>query len=148
VRALEVIELTGRPFSSFGPGLRELANPVFSVRLTGLAMPASVVNTRIEARVHEMAGRGLVEEVEGLRSEPRGWSRTARQAIGYKEIDAFLGGDEPTLESALDRVVKRTRNFARRQRAWFARDGRIEWFEIGENSSEVRSRILASWGAE
>jgi tRNA dimethylallyltransferase len=148
VRALEVIELTGKPFSSFGPGLRELGSAtVFPVQLIGLAFPASVLNARIETRVHEMIDTGLVDEVEGLRSEPRGWSRTARQAIGYKEVDAFLGGDEPTLESAIDRVIKRTRSFARRQRAWFARDGRIEWFEVGKNSGETRSRILASWGA-
>jgi tRNA dimethylallyltransferase len=147
VRALEVIELTGKPFSSFGPGLSDMHETVFPVRLVGLRPSSSELAERIEARARSMFDAGLVAEVEGLMADPRGWSRTARQAIGYKETEAHLHGDPATLTDTLDAVIRRTRTFARRQRAWFQRDPRIDWIEAGDNSGAQAARTLASWEA-
>jgi len=129
VRALEVIRITDRPFSSFGPGVFGAidAPTAFPVRLLGIWRSRDDVATRIETRIACMRTAGLVEEVRLLRRAP--WERTARQAIGYKEIaDAFeLGGASDHLATAFDLIARRTRSFARRQRMWFRRDGRIVW---------------------
>jgi tRNA dimethylallyltransferase len=124
VRALEVAELTGRRFSTFRGAMDR---PVARYRLTvlGLDPGPEALRARVAERVAAMVDAGLVEEVRAL------WrrgslSRTARQALGYKELlDAFERGT-PT-EAALDAVVSRTRAYARRQLAWFRRDPRVRW---------------------
>ena len=88
---------------------------------------------------------GLVDEVRGLDADSRGWSRTARQAIGYKEILAVLHGDGPDLDAARHAAVRRTRALARRQRMWFRRDRRITWFGTPDNSCTLLPALLASW---
>ncbi|MGZ4314217.1 MAG: tRNA (adenosine(37)-N6)-dimethylallyltransferase MiaA [Acidimicrobiia bacterium] len=145
VRALEVIESSGRPFSSFGPGLSDYGPTVFPVAMAGVWLPRPVIRCRIAERFAAMRTAGLVEEVRRLAADPRGWSRTARQAIGYKEILAHLEGDEPSLDAALDTAVRRTRAFSRRQRVWFRRDPRITWFGAPENSCTVLPALLAWW---
>jgi tRNA dimethylallyltransferase len=124
VRALEVTLGSGRPFSSFGPGLT--AYPPSRFRQIGLCVPAAVVATRIEDRYRAQLDAGFLDEVRVLRERPGGLSRTARQALGYRELLAHLAGD-CTLDEAVDEAVRRTRQFARRQRVWFRRDPRIEW---------------------
>jgi tRNA dimethylallyltransferase len=91
-----------------------------------------------------MRRAGLVDEVRRLGAGNGGLSRTARQAIGYKEVLAHLEGDEPSLDAALDTAVRRTRSFARRQRMWFRRDPRISWF-AATNPASVEPALLASW---
>jgi tRNA dimethylallyltransferase len=151
VRALEVIEITGEPFSSFGPGLQEYGDTVFPVAMAGIWLPRDVLRARIEQRFAAMRDTGLVDEVRALAAEPRGWSRTARQAIGYKEVLAHLDGEEPGLEAALDAAVRRTTTFARRQRVWFRRDPRITWFgTTGDRGDETGNSCaplpaLLSW---
>ena len=125
VRALEVIEVTGRPFSSFGEGLTEYGRPALDVTLVGIALTRDDVATRIARRFAAMREAGLIDEVRVLAADPGGLSRTARQAIGYKELLAHLDGETATLDEALDLAVRRTRKFARRQRVWFRRDPRI-----------------------
>ena len=146
-RALEVIELTGRPFSSFGPGLGEHRPPALDVRMIGLGCGAEALARRITRRFGAMRAAGLVDEVRALAARPEGLSRTARQAIGYKEVLAALagGGGERALDDALERAVVRTRQFARRQRVWFRRDPRIEWFDAGEYSRALVRSVLARW---
>jgi len=125
VRALEVIELTGRPFSSFRVQ-GAMDQPVSRYRLTvlGLDPGPECLRARVAARVESMVAAGLVEEVRRLAERPL--SRTARQALGYKELlDAMEQGTP--LEEALAAVVARTRAYARRQLAWFRRDRRIQW---------------------
>lgn len=150
VRALEVIERTGEPFSSFGPGLDRYGPTAFPVRIAGLWLPREVTNVRIADRFASMRTAGLVDEVERLRAEPRGWSRTARQAIGYKELedalDAPAAEREAALAAAFDTAVRRTRSFARRQRMWFRRDPRITWFGAAAEISDVEPALLAWWG--
>jgi len=128
VRALEVIELTGRPFSSFGPGIDDYGPPALDVTLLGLAVDPAVLARRIEQRFAAMRVAGLVDEVRRLAEQPL--SRTARDAIGYREVLAHLAG-ELSLADALDAAVRRTRRFARRQRVGFGRDPRIQWIDAG-----------------
>jgi tRNA dimethylallyltransferase len=126
VRALEVIELTGRPFSSFGPGIDAYGPPAIDVTMLGLAVAPAELARRIEGRFAAMRAQGLVDEVRALATRPL--SRTAREAIGYREVLDHLAG-ECTLDDALDAAVRRTRRFARRQRVWFRRDPRVQWIQ-------------------
>lgn len=128
VRALEVTIGSGRPFSSYGPGI-DTYPPVAFVQF-GLSWPRALLAARIAARVHHMVESGLVEEVVSLSKEPV--SRTARQALGYKEIFDYLDG-VCSLDAAIETIVRRTRQFAVRQERWFRRDPRIRWFNINED---------------
>lgn len=139
VRALEVTLGSGRPFSSYGPGLE--VHPA-TVPQVGVRLPAEVVAARIEARYHAQVEAGFLAEVDALLSLPRPLSRTASQALGYRELIAHRRG-EMTLEGALDEAVRRTRRFARRQRAWFRRDPRVTWFDAAEDPDEVADALVA-----
>lgn len=117
VRALEVIEKTGRPLSEIRKEWEDL-RPRFPHRLTALRRSRADLHARIAARVAAMAREGLVEEVRRLASAPGGLGRTASQAIGYKEVLDFLEGRVPTLEEALEKVRTRTNRLARAQETW------------------------------
>jgi tRNA dimethylallyltransferase len=144
-RALEVVEITGRPFSSFGNGLQTFGPTVFPVRVAGVWLPRDVLNARIATRVQAMREAGLVDEARGLRDRGE-LSRTAAQAIGYREVLEHLDG-KIELDPALDAIVVRTRQFARRQRMWFRRDPRVEWLGASGNPCTVLPALLASWSA-
>jgi tRNA dimethylallyltransferase len=144
VRALEVIRLSGRPFSSFGPGVDHFGPTAFPVRLAGVWLPRDVVNARISTRFAAMRDAGLVEEARRLLDGPA-LSRTAAQAIGYKEVIAALSDGEVTQDEAFEQAVRRTRSFARRQRMWFRRDPRIAWFGVLDNPCDVLPALLATW---
>lgn len=147
VRALEVIRNTGQPFSSFGAGVFE-APPAVDVLRIGLWWPRAVLTHRIEDRFEQMRSAGLVEEVRSLASQ---MSRSARQAIGYKELLAALDETVPqpsnALDAAFDLAVRRTRSFARRQRMWFRRDPRICWWRGSSDEKPVAlaTSVLACW---
>ena len=147
VRALEVTQSTGRPFSSFGPGLFQGNGDGRGVRVraAGVWVSRAVGARRIAERFAAMERAGLVEEVRRLAADSGGLSRTARQAIGYKEVLDHLDGALPTLEEALTRAVDRTRALARRQRMWFRRDRRITWFGAAENPFAALPALLATW---
>ena len=131
VRALEVCVGSGRPFSSFGPGLDQY--PATDVVQVGIRWPRDVLVDRIAARVRRMLAVGLLAEVEGLLATTGGLSRTARQALGYKELIDHLEG-RSGLDEAVASIVLRTRQFAVRQDRWFRRDPRIRWIDIREDS--------------
>jgi tRNA dimethylallyltransferase len=140
VRALEVTGGSGRPFSSFGPGLGAYQpNPRF--RLAGVWLPRAVLAARIEARYGAQLAAGFVDEVRRLAPF---MSRTARQALGYKELLAHLAG-ACTLEEAVDIAGARTRQFARRQRSWFRRDPRITWVGAAGNPVDLLPALLGDW---
>jgi tRNA dimethylallyltransferase len=81
-----------------------------------------------------------------LSTDPSGLSRTASQAIGYKEtIDALRSRESGALDEAFDLAVRRTRSFARRQRMWFRRDPRITWLATAENPCRLLPSLLATW---
>jgi tRNA dimethylallyltransferase len=140
VRALEVTLGSGRPFSSFGPGLGAYP-PSPRFRLAGVWLPRPVLAGRIEARYRQQLAAGFLDEVRTLRDR---MSRTARQALGYKELLAHLAGD-CTLEEAVAAAVSRTREFARRQRAWFRRDPRITWLGAPANPVDLLPGLLGDW---
>ncbi len=144
VRALEVIRLTGRPFSSFGPGLNRFGPTAFPVRMVGVWVQRDALNERIRVRFDAMRDSGLVDEVRRLLEGPA-LSRTAGQAIGYKELIAALSNGGAPVDPALDIAVRRTRSFARRQRMWFRRDPRITWLGVTGNPCEVLPALLATW---
>jgi tRNA dimethylallyltransferase len=137
VRALEVTLGSGRPFSSFGPGLE--AYPSVDVLQVGLRPPLAVLDRRIEERVAAMADAGLVDEVRGLLGR---LGPTAGQALGYREVVAALEAGT-SVDDALEETVRRTRTFARRQLRWFRRDPRIVW-DDGEGGGGALER-LGEW---
>lgn len=125
VRALEVCEGSGRAFSSFGPGVDTY--PDSPVRQVAILWDRAVLAGRIERRVHDMIDRGLVTEVSALME--RGLSRTALQALGYKEMVDHLEG-RASLDEAVATTILRTRQFAVRQERWFRRDPRVRWVRV------------------
>lgn len=144
VRALEVCRGSGQPFSSFGPGV-DAHPPTNRFELVGLAVDPEVLATRIDVRVRRMMEAGLLDEVRRLLALPaeRAMSRTARQALGYKElIDHFEAGRP--LEECVEAIITRTRQFARRQRAWFRRDPRITWLDATD-PSELAGHVIRRW---
>ena len=126
LRALEVTLGSGRPFSEGGPGL-ESYPPVPHV-LVGLRLPRPALDDRIAARYRAQIDAGFLDEVRALADRPDGMSRTARQALGYRELLAHLDGEMPLVE-AVELAILRTRRFARRQERWFRRDPRLAWVE-------------------
>jgi tRNA dimethylallyltransferase len=142
VRALEVAELTGQPFSSFAGGW-DVYEPQ-RVRAAGISVSGPALRARIETRVTEMLERGWLEEVRTLVERGFGSWLTSAQAIGYAELARHLAG-EITLHEAIVGTVKRTRALARRQLAFFRRDPRIRWFEAGEAGAEPLVEDVAAY---
>jgi tRNA dimethylallyltransferase len=124
VRALEVTLGSGRPFSSYGPGLD--AHPPLPFPVVALDIERPLLDERIEQRYLAQMEAGFLAEVEALVARPAGLSRTARQALGYAELLDHLEHGTP-LDEALGHAVRRTRRFARRQQRWWGRDPRVEW---------------------
>jgi len=126
LRALEVTLGSGRPFSSYGPGLRTYG-PVRVIQV-GLRADFAELDERVEKRFREWMDQGLLDEVRTLATNPRGLSRTARQAVGYRELLSHVE-DGVDLEQCVRDAITQTKRLARRQRSWFSRDPRIEWFD-------------------
>ncbi len=131
VRALEVIELTGRPFSASLP-TRELVEPTL---MLGLRVARSVLDERIAQRVDRMWAAGLVEEVRALERRGLREGRTASRAIGYQQVLAMLDG-ELSEDQAREATVTATRRLVRRQESWFGADPRIVWLR-GDGSPTI-----------
>ncbi len=142
IRALEVTLGSGRPFSSFGPGLTTY--PALPLPVIGLRVERDELDRRIERRYRQMMAAGFLDEVRRLAARPRGLSRTARQALGYRELLGHLAGRCSESE-AVEQAVTRTRQFARRQERWFRRDPRIEWVELTGSAriSTIADRLAA-----
>ncbi len=125
VRALEVIALTGRPYSASLPVL-EYADPL-TIQV-GVDIDRPTLDERISQRVDAMFAGGFVAEVEALLARGLAQGRTAPRAIGYREVIGFLAGDR-TLAEASDQTKAGTRRFSRRQDGWFRKDERILWID-------------------
>jgi tRNA dimethylallyltransferase len=141
VRALEVTIGSGSPFSSFGPGLETY--PPSEIVQVGIPYLSSVHDQRVRSRFNGLLEEGLLEEVRGLSKEPGGLSRTARQAIGYRELLDHIESGVP-YDEAVQSAVQRTRVLARRQWSWFKRDPRIEWLDP---SGDLAEQLLERWDA-
>jgi tRNA dimethylallyltransferase len=144
VRALEVIELTGQPFSSFGPGVSAHGPTAFPVQMAGVWLPRAELGHRITHRIEVMRGTGFADEVRRALQDG-GLSRTARQAIGYQELTEVLERGEQPDDATYEAIGRRTRSFARRQRMWFRRDPRITWHATAKNPCAVLPSLLATW---
>ena len=141
VRALEVVELTGRPFTAALPSYES----VYDVVQIGLDLDDAALDERVDARVERMFAGGLVGEVKTLVDEGLRDGRTASRALGYQQVLAMLDGviDEA---QAIATTAMATRRFVRRQRSWFRRDPRIRWLDAG--TPDLPALALALAGAE
>jgi len=131
LKALEITEMTGRPYSSFLTGRRKHRN--FSVLKTGLDMPRQELHDRINTRVDKMMLQGLLQEAESLCQFRQ---LNALNTVGYKELFDFLEG-KCSLEEAVDLIKGHTRQYARRQLTWFRKDKDIQWFRPHEIDSII-----------
>jgi tRNA dimethylallyltransferase len=138
VRALEVVEISGRPFSATLPS-GEYAVPAVQV---GLTADREVLDRRIDERVERMWADGFVAEVEGLVAAGLREGRTASRAVGYAQVLALLDGRMSEAQ-ARDDTARATRRLARRQESWFRRDRRVTWLPAGDPCSVERAVELA-----
>jgi tRNA dimethylallyltransferase len=129
IRALEVIEVTGKPYSANLPSDTSLRFP--DALHIGLAMERISLAPRIEARVHRMIDQGLVGEVERLMGEGLLEGTTAQRAIGYAQVISLING-QISKDQAVEETIVATRQYVRRQETWFKRDQRIQWIGEGE----------------
>lgn len=134
VRALEVIEITGRPFTASLPG----PEPVYDTVQIGVDVGRPELDARIAARVDRMWEDGLVAEVRELEAAGLREGRTASRALGYQQVLAHLAG-ECTEEQARADTVRATKRFARRQDSWFRRDPRVHWLS---GAADDRGELL------
>lgn len=141
VRALEVIEITGRPFTATLPDPRYHYPGTVQI---GLSVPRPELDERIALRVERMWQAGFVEEVRGLRDLPQGF--TASRALGYAQVLRFLSG-EWTEQQAKEETIKLTRRFARRQESWFRRDPRVVWLPYDAPDLLERSTRIITCGS-
>lgn len=144
VRALEVILLTGKKFSE----QRRVGESRFSVCKIGLIQPRPELYARVDARIQSMLDEGLVEEVQRLRSLGYSADLPTLSAIGYREIGAYLDG-KMTLDDAVIRMKRLTRDYIRRQANWFKQnDPTIHWIQAGEKAMQEAVSIItckSSW---
>lgn len=133
VRALEVVALTGAPFSAALPSYESVYDDVVFV---GLDLDDSILDWRVEQRVARMFDAGLVDEVKTLVTHGLREGRTASRALGYQQVLEMLDGlrDETTARAA---TTHATRRFVRRQRSWFRRDPRIQWIADPDAAFDV-----------
>jgi len=124
IRALEVIEITGRPFTANLP--RKASTKFPDAKQFGLVMERETLDECISQRVDRMWDLGLVDEVKNLLEAGITKGRTAQRALGYSQVISFLGGQISEVE-ALEDTKRATRQYARRQEVWFSRDDRINW---------------------
>jgi tRNA dimethylallyltransferase len=139
IRALEVMELTGRRFSSFRSAWDRWAS-IYDLVVAGVRIPRQEMDERIHARVDRMMAVGWLEEVRTLESKSS-WSPTSEQALGYAQLRDHLRGHS-SLDEAIGTTKMQTRRFARRQLRWFGADPRVRWFddEPGAASAYLTSR--------
>lgn len=144
IRALEVFEKTGRPISAWQRQF-EHARPADQCRVFVLDWPREQLAARIDRRVDAMFAAGLVAEVRGLLADGIVLSRTARQALGYREVLAHLRG-EIELSETIDLVKTRTRQFAKRQLTWYRSLSECRWVSMAEGFDMrlVASQIASS----
>jgi tRNA dimethylallyltransferase len=135
VRALEVVEITGQPYTAALPK----GGAIYDVTFIGLDVPRDVLDARITHRVDQMFAHGFVEEVRSVGV----LGQTARRALGYQQISDALAG-QCTLDEARFLTVEATRRFARRQQRWFQPDQRINWLAF--DAPDLVDQVLAVWG--
>ncbi len=135
IRALEVVTYSGKSFAK----QRRRRAPVVHAYQIGIAREKEELHARIDQAVEQMIERGWLDEIRALREEGVEWDAPAMTSIGYRELGAYLRR-ETTLESAIAAVKKATKEYTKRQRTWFKRDGRIQWVtSVEEGVTQVRA---------
>jgi tRNA dimethylallyltransferase len=137
VRALEVIEITGRPFSSF----RDAWDRYLDVAVAGLEVSPDVLRARIERRLQDMFARGFVDEVRELVSLGYRDALMKTKAVGYQQVIQHLEGSSD-LTQALEQAARATWRLSRRQMSWFSKDPRVVWFE-GDDLERATREVRA-----
>ncbi len=142
IRALEVIEITGKPFTANLP--RENSTKYPQALQFGLSMDRELLDARVDLRVERMFQTGLVSEVEDLINKGLLEGKTARAALGYAQVISALGSDI-TMDEAISQTKLATRQYIRRQETWFRRDQRITWLEPdSDRLATIEKAILTS----
>ena len=140
IRALEVIELTGKPFTANLP--RQESSKYPNAKQFGLVLDRSNLDEKIDQRVDDMWAKGFAREVSLLMTQGLEQTTTAKKALGYSQIMSYLNG-ECDEEFAKQETKRVTRAYARRQETWFSRDDRIKW--LAPDSMQIRlEKLLAS----
>ena len=134
VRALEVVELTGRPFAASAP---QIGAPRWDTLIVGLDWDTEILDDRLQRRTDLMFASGLVDEVVALQARGLRDGVTAARALGYAQVLTALdaGGDDAAMAEAKERTFIGTRRYVRRQRSWFRRDHRITWLAGGADGN-------------
>lgn len=141
IRALEVYELTGKPFSS--QQKRQVDR--YNLAAVGLYLEREQLYDRINRRVDLMLEQGLIDEVKGLWKQGYDLRYNAMQALGYKQVLFYLEGFV-TFQDMVEEIKRETRRYAKRQYTWFKRDKRIVWIDVGRYSEdEVVEKIYTRW---
>jgi tRNA dimethylallyltransferase len=142
VRALEVVELTGKPFAASAP---EIGPPRWDTAIFALDWDTATLDKRLAIRTDAMFAAGLVEEVKGLLDQGLRGGVTAARALGYAQVlDAISAGETPeSISSARELTFVGTRRYVRRQRSWFRRDHRVRWLDGA--AGRVADAVVAGW---
>jgi tRNA dimethylallyltransferase len=140
IRALEVIELTGKPFTANLP--REESSRYPNAQQFGLALDRDNLDNKIDERVERMWAKGFAREVSLLMTQGLEQATTAKKALGYSQLMDYLNG-ECSEDFAKEETKRTTKAYARRQQTWFARDSRINWLEQASTSARLE-KLLAS----
>ncbi|OBG70240.1 tRNA (adenosine(37)-N6)-dimethylallyltransferase MiaA [Mycobacterium sp. E1715] len=148
VRALEVVELTGRPFAASAP---RIGTPRWNTAIIGLDCETTTLDERLARRTDAMFHQGLVEEVSALLGEGLRDGVTASRALGYAQVIEALdaGGGTERLRDAREQTYVGTRRYVRRQRSWFRRDHRVHWLDsekAGADGARLVDEALQAWG--
>lgn len=149
IRALEVYQTTGQPLS-FWEQQAKVEGVRYDLQMFGLTRPREQLYGRINRRVELMIAQGLLDEARRLFDQGLDDKFIANQAIGYKELFAYLRGEEP-LEHALERLKQNTRRYAKRQLTWFRADRRIQWLDVSlyqdsdSLADEIAERLAVRW---
>jgi len=137
IRALEVCILTGEKFSQ----LKRKGDPLFDALQIGLLVERDVLSARIEKRVDTMVKRGLVKEIQILLKKKYSWSLPSMSGIGYREFRGYFEGTD-SLDNAVERLKKDSRQYAKRQMTWFRRDHRIKWITDHSEATDLVEEFL------
>jgi tRNA dimethylallyltransferase len=142
VRALEVVELTGRPFAASAP---RIGAPRWNTIIVGLDCDTTILDEGLARRTNAMFDLGLVDEVRGLLSQGLRDGVTASRALGYAQVLAALdaGGGPDELADAREQTYVGTRRYVRRQRSWFRRDHRVQWIDAADRDRLVDDAVRA-----
>jgi tRNA dimethylallyltransferase len=143
VRALEVVELTGRPFAASTPAI---GAPRWDSVVVGIDWQTGLLDERLRMRTDAMFDQGLVDEVRALLARGLREGVTAARGLGYAQVIAALdaGGDDATMQEAREATFAGTRRYVRRQRSWFRRDHRIGWLDGGAGADNA-AEVLRAW---